>query len=133
MPSFDVDARQIHVFPIDDEYLFTQYFEEESLFTKLQDYYNGDEYRFEVPDEDFVEVATILEDYYYEPVVVEEVSEFGVVKDQYMEHTDILRNSVASWTRDGMRFFLLKDLASVAQAVEQGASRISDTDYVLGI
>lgn len=82
---------------------------------------------------DFDEVSALLEEYYYEPVVVEEKAEFCVVKDQYTEHSDILRNSVASWTRDGMRFFLMKDLTSVSQAVEQGAKRITDTDYVLGI
>jgi hypothetical protein len=133
MPSFDVDTRAIYVFDTGDEYIFKQYFEEQDLFEKLQDWYNSEEYRFEIPPEEFDEVAEILENYYYEPTLVDEIDEFCVVKDQYTEHAEILRNSVAHWQRQGYNFFLMKDPTSVDQAIENGATPVEDTDLKAGI
>jgi len=133
MPSFDVDSRPIHVFDFGEEYVFKQYFEETDLFEKLQDWYNSEEYRFEVPEAEFEEVSEILEEYYYNPEIVDQIDEFCVVKEQYTEHADILRNSVAHWQRQDYNFFLMKDPASVDQAIENGATPIKDTDLKAGI
>ena len=53
MPTFDVDREPITVFEIDEQYLFSHYFEREDVFTALNEYYNGEQYRFEVPVDEF--------------------------------------------------------------------------------
>lgn len=133
MANFEVDREPIYVFQPEDTYLFKHYFERTDIFSELQEYYNGEEYRFEVPEDDFTEVRNFLEENYYELNLVEHIEEFSIVKEEYTEHSDILRNSVMNWSRQGYNFFVMKDSMSVDQAVEQGATRIEDTDLVLGI
>jgi hypothetical protein len=133
MPSFDVDREEILVFPIDEEYLFTHYFERTDVFEDLSDYYNGDAYRFEVPADEYESVAERLREAYYEPVVVEDYEPYCVVIEKYSEHADILRQSVLNWERRGHRFFLLKSELAVKEALEQGATKLEETDMVLGL
>ncbi|MFB6298199.1 MAG: hypothetical protein ABEH56_06735 [Salinirussus sp.] len=64
MPQFDVDAERITVFRIDDEYLFSHYFDQTDVFEDLSEYYNEDAYRFAVPAEDFDDVRERLEEAY---------------------------------------------------------------------
>jgi len=66
-------------------------------------------------------------------VVAEELEPYCVVTEQYTEYGDILRESVAHWTRQGHRFFLMKDELSVREAVEHGATRLTETDFVVGL
>lgn len=120
MPEFGVDSEPIYVFEIDETLLFIQYFEHDDLFDELSDYYDHDRYRFEVPKSEFDTVRERLGDYFYEPVIVEDFKELCVVKEEYTEHADILRNSVEKWSREGYNLFLLKDPLSVDEAVEQG-------------
>lgn len=133
MLSSDGGKEQFYVFEIDDTYLFKHYFQIQSVFSELQQYYNESEYRFEIPPDEFDDVRELLEENYYEPVVVDDLEEFCVVKEQYTEHADILKNSVENWSRRGYNFFLMKDLQAVEQAIEQGAKRVERTDLVLGI
>lgn len=133
MPALDVDREQIYVFPVGDEYLFSHYFDRTDVFDALKEYYDGDAYRFEVPDAEFDGVRRFLEDEYFEPVVADDLEAFCVVKEQYTEHAEILRHSVANWERDGQLFFLMKDAHSVRLAEERGATRIEETNYVVGL
>lgn len=133
MSSFDIDPERITVFEIDDEFLFAHYFTREDLFERLSDYYNSEVYRFEIPAAEFDAVKAELAEEYIELVVADEFEPYCVVKDKYTEHADILRNSVINWERDGHRFFLMKDDLSVKEAVEQGATPIEETDFVVGI
>ncbi|MFQ3294726.1 MAG: hypothetical protein ACI8VE_001805 [Natrialbaceae archaeon] len=133
MSTFDVDPERITIFRTDDEYLFSHYFEREDVFDSLREYYNEDEYRFEVPADDFDIVRAQLEDEYYDPVVVEDLEPYCVVKEQYTEHAEILKQSVLNWERRGHLFFLMKDELAVKDAVERGATPIVETDLVLGI
>jgi hypothetical protein len=133
MPTFDVEPEQFPVFKIEDQYLFSRYFEHEDVFEKLSEFYNDTEYRFEVPEGEFDTVCDRLEDAYYEPVVVTDLEPYCVVIDKYDEHAEILKRSVATWERRGKRFFLMKDDLAVKEAIERGATRIGDTDYVVGL
>lgn len=133
MPSFDVTPERITVFSLDGEYLFKHYFERTDIFESLQEYYNHDKYRFEVPADEFEAVREQLAAVYYELDVIDELEPFCVVKEAYTPHADILRASVMHWCRDGYNFFVLKDEATVAQALEQGATPIADTSLVLGL
>ena len=129
MPSFDVDREEILVFALDDTYLFKQYFEQDELFADLREYYNDEKYRFEVPEDAFEAVAERLEEHFYKPVVVEEVEPFCVVKRKYTDHPDVLfKTAVAKQASGDHTVFLLKDQLSVEQAIEQGATRLTDAD-----
>lgn len=131
--TFDVDAERLTVFHIGEEYLFTHYFDREHLFEQLQPYYDADAYRFEVPEEKFEDVRELLTEEYFEPVVVEDLEPYCVVIEKYEKHADMLRNSVVTWERRGHKFFLLKDELSVKEALEQGATRIEETEFALGL
>lgn len=133
MPDFDVTPERITAFHLDDEYVFTHFFERTDIFESLQKYYNHTEYRFDVPADEFEDVREQLADYYYEFDVVDDLEPYCVVKEAYTPHADILKSSVIHWSRDGYNFFVMKDEASVAQAVEQGATPIAETALVLGI
>lgn len=133
MPAFDVDPERITVFHIDDEYLFSHYFTRLDLFEELSEYYNSDAYRFEIPAEEFERVKEQLVDEYIELTVAEEFEAYCVVKEQYTEHAEVLRDSVVNWERDGHRFFLMKDELSVNEAIERGATPITETDFVVGL
>lgn len=135
MPEFGSDLEEIYAFEIDGEVLFKQYFAVKSIFRELQPYYNGEEYRFEVPSDDLGALRDQLNEYGYDLRVVAdaEIESFCVVKEQYTKHADILRNSVAHWSRDGYNFFLMKDPLAVDQALEQGAQRVGETNLVAGL
>lgn len=70
---------------------------------------------------------------YYEPTVVTDFEPYCVVVEKYDEHAAILKQSVLTWERQGKRFFLMKDDLAVKQAIEYGATRITDTDLVVGL
>lgn len=133
MGHTEVNREPIYVFQPEETYLFKHYFERTDIFSELQEYYNGEEYRFEVPEDEYPEIREFLEENYYELNLVEDIGEFSVVKEEYTAHSDILRNSVMNWSRRGYNFFVMKDPMSVDQAVERGATRIEETDLVLGI
>ena len=134
MASFDVDRELVYVFELDHEYVFRRYFELNEVFEALSDYYDADEYRFEVPERDWDDVAETLRGYRYAPEVVEDPADFVVVTEQYAPHADVLRASVADWTRRGHRFFLLPDLMAVERAVaDHGATPVDETEFVVGL
>lgn len=134
MTDFDVDREQLFVFPVDDEYLFKYYFDQQDLFDALRDFYDEDEYRFAVPDDEWPAVEERLLEAYFAPVIVEDLEDFCVVKEQYTPHADILRESIVHWQRRGHNFFLMKDELAVAEAIqEHDATTLEDTEFVLGL
>lgn len=133
MEASEREREPIYVFQIGDEYLFSHYFRRTDIFSELRVYYNDDEYRFEVPEDDFPRVLELLEQNRYDPIRVEDLEEFAVVKEQYTEHKDILRNSVMHWSRDEYNIFLMQSPHAVKEAVEQGATPLEETDLVLGL
>lgn len=133
MTSVETDKEPIYVFELEETYLFTHFFDRTDMFSELSEYYREDAYRFEIPVDEFPEVQDLLERNHYKPIFVEDIPEFTVVKDQYTDHAEILRESVMHWTRRGYNFFIMKDPHAVEYAVEQGATRLTETDLVLGI
>ena len=129
MPSFDVDREQVNLFRVEDRYLFKQYFDQDTVFTALRDYYNQDDYRFEVPPDAVEEVKQVLREHMFEPVVVDAPAEFCVVYPKYTDHPDVLfKAAVLQRSKRDKHLFLLKDRFSVEQAVNNGATRLADTD-----
>ena len=128
MPTFDVEQGQITAFEFNQTFLFKQYFDKDDLFQQLEQYYNSDKYRFEVPEEELSEVNQLLDNFFYELEVVDQPQEYCVVQNKEVDSSDILRNSVAHQRRRNYDIFLLKDEISVRQAIEKGTTSPEKTD-----
>lgn len=133
MPTFDVDPEPLTVFRVGEAYIFAHYFDRTDVFEALSEYYDGEHYRFEVPADEFDDVREVLADAYYEPEVVEDLEPYCVVVEKYDKHADILRHSVVTWERRGHRFFLMKSELAVEEALERGATRVSETSFAVGL
>lgn len=128
MPTFDVEQEEITAFEFGQSYLFKQYFDKDDLFQQLKQYYNSDKYRFEVPEGDLSVVKQILDSFFYELKIADELLDYCVVQDKEVDSSDILRNSVANQRREDYEIYLMKDEISVRQAIEKGASLPEKTD-----
>lgn len=113
MPSFDVEQEEITAFEFGQTYLFKQYFDENDLFQQLQEHYNSDKYRFEVPGGELLEVKQILDSFFYKLKIAHEPLDYCVVQNKQADSSDILRNSVANQRRGNYEFYLMKDEISV--------------------
>jgi len=123
MPTFDVDREEITAFEFDGKYTFKQYFDNDDLFQELEQYYNSDKYRFEIPEGELSEVRQVLDKYFYELQIADNIAEHCVVQQKEADSSTILRNAVLSQRQGNHDIFLMKDKLSVRQAVEQGASQ----------
>lgn len=129
MPTFDVDQEQINLFAVEDRYLFKHYFKQDDVFAALRDYYNADDYRFEVPDDAVETVQEVLEDHFFEAVIIHDLELFCVVYPKYQDHPSVLfKASVLQRSTDDAHIFLMKDKLSVEQAINQGATAFADAD-----
>lgn len=129
MAAFHRAGRErVNVFPVAGSFRFRHYLSE-AAFTELRRYYRRYDYRFEVPTGRLDEVLSILERHGYDPVVVEDLAAFTVVKRKYSAHPDVIFSSAVAHRGVG-RFncFLLKDRESVEAAVEGGAIPFGETD-----
>ena len=132
MPTFDADTTEINAFEVEDAdlYIFSQYFDHEEVFDELREYYDSEHYRFEVPAHEIDRVESFLDEYFYDlnRVAPDAIEPFCVVKEKYTDHADILRNSVYHTGRGSNTVFVMQDRLSAEQAVEQGATRLADSD-----
>ena len=132
MPSFEVDTTEITAFEVEEAglYIFSQYFDNDEIFAELQEYYDSEHYRFEIPADEIDRVEELLGDYFYElkRVPPDAIEPFCVVKQKYTDHADILRNSVYHTSRGSNTVFVMQDRLSAEQAVEQGATPLADVD-----
>lgn len=76
----------MNVFPVGTRFVFKYYFEDRGVCARLNQYYNTQHYRFEVPPADFAAVRNDLEARGYGLVIVEAVEEFIVVVRKYNYH-----------------------------------------------
>lgn len=128
MPTFDVEREEITAFEVDGTYLFKQYFDRDDLFDALNSYYNIDKYRLEVEEGELDEVQQILDEYFFDVQITDELEKYCVVMEQGIDYSDVLRNAVLTERCSGHVVFLMKDLLSVGQAEEMGARRRSETE-----
>lgn len=128
-PSGRTPDEQVKAFKIDETYLFKHYFEGEDVFDRLKPFYNHTQYRFEVPADEFEQLCVFLADHRYNLVVVETITKFVVVVEKYTAHPEnIFKDSVIQRSTNGHNCFLLTDQYAVAEAISEGAMRLSDTD-----
>jgi hypothetical protein len=125
--------RSITAFHLGEEYVFANYFERDHLFDRVREHYDDEGYRFEVPEGAFPAVRDLLEAEGYRVDVVEDPDPYCVVVEQYTEHADVLRESLAKWERRGHIFFLMRDGRSVDEALDAGATPVADTEFEAGI
>jgi hypothetical protein len=132
MPTFDADTTEINAFEVEDAdlYIFSQYFDQEEVFDELREWYDSEQYRFEVPADEMDRAESFLDKYFYDlnRVVSDGIEPFCVVKEKYTDHADILRNSVYHTSRGSNTVFVMQDRLSAEQAVEQGATPLADSD-----
>jgi hypothetical protein len=132
MPTFDADTTEINAFEVEDAdlYIFSQYFDQEEVFDELREWYDSEQYRFEVPTDEMDRIESFLDEYFYDlnRVAPDAIEPFCVVKEKYTDHADILRNSVYHTSRGSNTVFVMQDRLSAEQAVEQGATPLADSD-----
>jgi len=62
----------------------------------------------------------------FETVKIEDTSEYLVSIDRFKKYAPILRNSIDSTEKEKERTFIMKDLASVEEAIADGAKKVAD-------
>jgi hypothetical protein len=86
---------RVNVFEVNETYLFKHYFDDEDVFDRLKQYYNNQQYRFEVPPDEFDDLRSFLAEHGYGLVVVDAIDEFAVVVEKYSAHPEnIFKQSV---------------------------------------
>ena len=132
MPMFDADTTEINAFEVEDAglYIFSQYFDQDEVFDELREWYNSEQYRFEVPAGKLDRIESFLDEYFYEVtrVAPNDIEPFCVVKEKHTDHADILRNSVYHTSQGSRTVFVMQDRLSAEQAIEQGAAPLADSD-----
>jgi len=123
--SEDVKGEKINVFKIGDLWCFKYFFGDRELFDGLSEYYNRPKYRFELKDEgERSKVTSYLKENGFDTVTIEDTAEYTVKIDRFKKYAPILRNSIDSTEGEKERVFIMKDLASVEEAVDRGAEKV---------
>lgn len=119
----------INAFLIDGVYLFKHYFDGDEVFSRLRTYYNNQQYRFEVPEEDFDTIWSFLADHGYGLVTVDAPEAFVVVVRKYTQHPEnIFKESVMHRSIPDFNCFLMTSQDAVERATIAGATRLTDTN-----
>ncbi len=121
----NVKREKINIFKIGGLWCFKYFFGDREIFTDLSEYYHRDKYRFELTsDEERDKVMKYLEEKGFEPVPIEDNAEYTVKIDRFKKYAPILRNSIDSEDKGKERVFIMKDLASVEEAIDKGAEKV---------
>ena len=130
--TFNVDKKRIkiNIFKIGELWCFKYFFGSGEIFSELSKYYNRERYRFELKDgEEKDKIMKYLEEKGFELVPIEDTSDYTVKMDKYRKYDNVLKNvlknSIENDVRGKDRIFIMKDLASVEEAVEGGAEKCS--------
>ena len=118
---------KVNIFNIGSLWCFKYFFGDRELFLGLSEYYNREKYRFELKDiEERDRAIKYLEENGFETVQIEDTSDYTVKIDRFKKYAPILRNSIDSIEKDKERVFIMKDLASVEEAIASGAEKVSE-------
>jgi hypothetical protein len=118
--TFDVlpKRKRINVFKVGKLWLFKYFFDNKEIFKALLDYYNKDLYRFEFKSTGARNNALkLLERNGFDYDLVENLQGYMVKLSKFSKYAQILKNSVVTKETPNDRIFLMKDLASVEEAV----------------
>ncbi|MGB2728870.1 MAG: hypothetical protein WBD09_10430 [Halobacteriota archaeon] len=121
----DAKGDEINIFKIGSMWCFKYFFGDRELFMELTEYYNREKYRFELKNVDERnKVMKYLEEKGFGTVTIEDTSEYTVKIDRFKKYAPILKNSIDSTEGEKERVFVMKDLASVEEAIAKGAEKI---------
>lgn len=126
MPMFDVISKRVRVniFKIDGAFYFKHFFDDPRVFEELQPYYEKARYRFKMRTVgERNKVIKFLDNNGYDPIVVEDVTPYTVEVGRYERYGELLKNSVDSHLTGDKMILIMKDAASVEQALINGAKR----------
>jgi hypothetical protein len=118
-----VEMAGINIFKLKNDYVFKQYLGDPGLFKQLGDYYNGAQYRFEIPKADLDKVQDILQAAGYDITIIDNLKEFVVTIGRFQKHKEILKNSVDVEEVGDDKIFLMKDQETVEMALSMGATK----------
>ena len=127
--TFDVvpKRKRINVFKVGKLWLFKYFFDNKEIFKALLDHYNKDLYRFEFQSAGARNNALkLLERNGFDYDLVEDLHGYVVKLSKFSKYAQILKNSVVTKETPNERIFLMKDLASVEEAVSLGAQIVED-------
>jgi len=125
----DVNAKRdtINIFKIGSLWCFKYFFGDRELFVGLSEYYNRDKYRFELKNVgERNKVMKSFEEKGFETTLIEDTAEYTVKIDRFKKYAPILRNSIDPTEGEKERVFIMKDLASVEEAIAKGAEKITN-------
>lgn len=129
--DFDIDRKKINVFKVGKLYCFKHYFNDKQVFEELSDYYNKERYRFECSTAgERNKIIKYLWKMGFDAYLIEDPSDYIVKIDRIKKYASILKNSIEQTEISNVRLFLMKDMVSVEQAVDQGAERYTGTDFL---
>ena len=127
--TFDVDPpkrEKINIFKIGSLWCFKYFFGDREIFNELLEYYNREKYRFALKnDEERDKIMKYLEEKGFEPVLIEDTFDYTVKIDRFKKYASILKNSIDYDEKGKERIFIMKDLASVEEAIQNGAEKYS--------
>lgn len=128
MPEDDLPAapkKSITIIKAGHHWLFKHFFEDKDIFKELADYYDKDGYRFvlRTPGEKNL-VQKLLDRRGFEVILAESSRGYVVKLSRQSRYAALLKHSLAMIETDEWRVFLMKDLASVRNAVRQGAKLV---------
>jgi hypothetical protein len=124
--EFEIKRKKVNIFKIGNLYCFKQYLDDRELFDELSEYYTPGKYRFECKSAgERNKIMKLLWSKGYEPIPVDDFQEYIVKIDRYEKYSDILKNSIENTEIGSDRIFLMKDILSVEQAIENGAEKVT--------
>lgn len=127
MPEFNVQTKRkrINVFKIGDFYMIKHFFDDKEIFKKMVDYYNPETYQFVMKNEEAKNKAIeyLQMKAGFDIQIIEDPTDFMVKIGKDKKYGAILRNSIDYREMKDARIFVMKDMASVEEAVSLGAEK----------
>ena len=119
--------KKINIFKIGELYCFKQYLDDRALFNELSDCYNPSNYRFELSSSDIRnKIMDLLCANGFDPVLVDDIKDYLVKINRFKKYGSLLKKSIEHTELGSDRIFLMKDMLSVEESLEEGAERYTD-------
>ena len=126
--SVGAKREKVNIFKIGSLWCFKYFFDNREVFKELSEYYNREKYRFELKNVGARNkvMKYLEEELGLEFTLVEDTAEYTVKINKFKKYAPILRNSIDSTEREKDRVFVMKDLASVEEAIGKGAEKSTE-------
>jgi hypothetical protein len=130
MSEFNVQKKRdkINVFKLNKIYVFKHFFDDKEIFKDLVDFYNPESFRFEMKSAGARNkvMKTLYMKYGFDANYIETPNDFTVIIGKDKKYAAILKNSIDFKETKDARIFIMKDLATVGEAINLGAKKYGD-------